>query len=75
MEDRVEMVGTESLIIPGLLGVFDLTRSGGVTKVDTPVVREDTKFDAKEEEEAEEEEREEDEEEDAEDDAEELDCP
>ena len=75
MEDRVEMVGTESLIIPGLLGVFDVTRSGGLTKVDTPVVREDTKFDAKEEEEAEEEEREEDEEEDAENDAEELDCP
>ena len=75
MEDRVEMVGTESLIIPGLLGVFGLTRSGGVTKVDTPVVREDTTFDAKEEEEeeAEEEEREEDEEEDAEDDAEKLD--
>ena len=75
MEDRVEMVGTESLIIPGLLGVFDVTRSGGLTKVDTPVVREDTNFDAKQEEEAEEEEREEDEVEDAEDDAQELDKP
>ena len=55
--------------------MFDLPRSGGLTKVDTPVVHRDTKFDAKQEEEAEEEEREEDEVEDAEDDAEELDKP